>query len=121
MSLWALLLSSSQLLLFYAAAFFEKRLLVQYLLVCLSPPVSTPFIYSHFSGSAEDPAPGTVYYAPHQFNHKGPLQIKKQTPVDVKAVFPDEKDTNPPNARFQFTEDQNEVYDIGSEVEKVID
>uniref|UniRef100_A0A914Z7G4 Uncharacterized protein n=1 Tax=Panagrolaimus superbus TaxID=310955 RepID=A0A914Z7G4_9BILA len=65
-------------------------------------------------------APGNVFYSPQQFNHKGALKIQKQAPVDVNAVFQDDKDTNPVNAKFQFTDQSNEVYDIGSEVEQVI-
>uniref|UniRef100_A0A7E4ZYA0 Uncharacterized protein n=1 Tax=Panagrellus redivivus TaxID=6233 RepID=A0A7E4ZYA0_PANRE len=66
-------------------------------------------------------APGSVFYSPRQFHHRGALQIKKVAPFDPKAQFADEKDNNPHNARFQFTEDQNEVFDIGSEVEQVIE
>uniref|UniRef100_A0AC34QX84 Uncharacterized protein n=1 Tax=Panagrolaimus sp. JU765 TaxID=591449 RepID=A0AC34QX84_9BILA len=62
--------------------------------------------------------PGSVFYQPHQFTHKGALKIQKQVPATAgKKSYPDEKDENPTHARFRFTDDKNEVVDIGSEVE----
>uniref|UniRef100_A0AC35GKQ8 Uncharacterized protein n=1 Tax=Panagrolaimus sp. PS1159 TaxID=55785 RepID=A0AC35GKQ8_9BILA len=90
------------------------------LCVVFREKISHKFFSSEKIEDGQGGAPGNVFYSPQQFQHKGPLKIQKQARVDVNANYQDDKDIMPTNAHFQFTEQANEVYDIGSEVEQLI-
>ncbi|KAH7724881.1 hypothetical protein AAVH_07473 [Aphelenchoides avenae] len=64
-----------------------------------------------------------IYLEPDHFEHKGPLEVKSETPLDLKPQInkEDEKVVAPPNAHFKFAEEPGAhvVYDIGSDVEQV--
>jgi hypothetical protein len=66
--------------------------------------------------------PCDPYYSADQFEHKGPLEIRQD--VDPKKEIGDhlpiDRDQNPQQARFVFTDGQGNVaYDIGLGVEKI--
>ncbi|VDK19765.1 unnamed protein product [Anisakis simplex] len=61
-----------------------------------------------------------IYMSPSQFEHKGIIDVEgtaEEFHLDVIDEN-DEVDDNPPDKHFTFTTYRNEVYDIGSEIEK---
>ncbi|KAH7726819.1 hypothetical protein AAVH_05706 [Aphelenchoides avenae] len=64
-------------------------------------------------------------FSADDFQHKGPLEIKREDEIklDTKSLVLDDGPNPPPadpEAHFRFEEKANFVYDIGSEVERIV-
>ncbi|KAI6191168.1 hypothetical protein M3Y97_00198700 [Aphelenchoides bicaudatus] len=65
-------------------------------------------------------APQELYYTADNFEHKGPLCVKKEAHFNGQVSNPEtDEDNNPPDAHFTFTDSSHKVFDINSQIEIV--
>lgn len=92
---------------------FLKKNIFNSTIVLASPEMKT---YNENSNNI----PQDLHYDSTQFEHLGPLVIKKEAKFVPVENTDNLEDTNPQDAHFYLTEkDGNFVYDIGSKVEIV--